>query len=168
MVGVMDLRFHGGDVPIAALPEARDLRRAIARRRRHLRNAWLAATAMLGALLALPLAQSAWHGSEVSAVLAIAATAQFAGHRWAIAVIVIAELFLLPTVGPRAFLDDDPASRIVALTTLAAMLPSLCAMRRAAAVLVALIGQRHRRRVRRWIHAGLVASCVIAIVVPWL
>lgn len=164
----MDFSSHSDDVPFSTLPDAKLLRRAMARRRRQRRDAWLAATAMLGALLALPPAQSAWHGSEVSAVLAIAATAQFAGHRWAIAVIVIAELFLLPAVAPRAFLESEPASRIVALITLAAMLPSLCAMRRAAAALVALTGQRQRDRACRWIHAGLVVSCAIAIVVPWL
>ncbi len=123
---------------------------------------------MTGALLALPLAQGAWHGPEVAAVLAIGATALFAGHSWAIAVIVIAQLFLLPTVWPRAFLDGELDERIVALVTLGAMVPSLLAMRRAAAVLVALTGRRHPRQMRRWLHAGLLVSCVIAIAIPWL
>jgi hypothetical protein len=140
----------------------------MALRRKHRRDAWLAATAMLGALLALPLAQSAWHGSEVAAVLAIAATAQFAGHRWAIAVIVIAQLLLLSTVWPRAFVEGDLGSRLVALATLVAMVPSLLQMHRAAAVLVALTGHRPPRRMRRWIHAGLLVSCAIAIVLPWI
>jgi hypothetical protein len=123
---------------------------------------------MLGALLALPLAQTTWHGAEVAAILAIAATAQFAGHRWAIAVIVIAELFLLPTVWPRAFLDGELGPRLVALTTLVAMVPSLLAMRRAAAVLAMLAGRRHPRAMRRWIHAGLLVSCAVAIALPWI
>lgn len=161
----MDSRSHSDDV-LSSVPPAK--RRAAALRRRHRRDAWLAATAMVGALLALPLAQSAWHGSEVAAVLAIAATAQFAGHRWAIAVIVISELLLLPTVWPRAFLEGDLDSRIVALTTLVAMVPSLLAMRRAAAVLVALTGRHRPREMRRWIHAGLLISCVIAIMLPWI
>jgi hypothetical protein len=164
----MDSRSHGDEVLSSALPQARNERRALARRRRHRRDAWLAATAMVGALLALPLAQSAWHGSEVAAVLAIAATAQFAGHRWAIAVIVIAELFLLPTVWPRAFLEGDLDSRIIALLTLVAMVPSLLAMRRAAAVLVTLTGRHRPRQMRRWIHAGLVASIVVAFALPWI
>jgi hypothetical protein len=164
----MDPRSHGNEVLSTAAAPARGERRALARRRRHRRDAWLAATAMVGALLALPLAQSAWHGSEVAAVLAIAATAQFAGHRWAIAVIVIAELFLLPTVWPRAFLEGELDSRIVALLTLVAMVPSLLAMRRAAAVLVALTGRRRPRQMRRWIHTGLLVSCAIAIALPWI
>jgi len=153
---------------VSELPRNRYQRHVIARRRRHRRDSWLAATAMFTALLALPLAQNAWHGPEVAAILAIAATAQFAGHRWAIAVIVLAELLLLPTVWPRAFVDGDLESRISALITLVAMVPGLLAMRRAAAALVVLTGQRHPRQMRRWLHAGLLVSCAIAIAIPWL
>jgi uncharacterized membrane protein YjjB (DUF3815 family) len=164
----MDPGFRSNDVLVTLIERAKDRRQAIVRQRRQRRDAWLAATAMLGALLALPLAQTTWHGPEVAAVLAIAATAQFAGHRWAIAVIVIAELFLLPTVWPRAFLEGELESRVVALATLVAMVPSLLAMRRAAAVLAVLTGRRHPRVKRRLIHAGLMVSCVIAVVLPWV
>jgi len=119
-----------------------------ARRRRHRRDTWLAVTAMLSALLALPLAQHAWHGPGVVAILVIAAIAQFAGHPWAIAMIVLCELLLLPTVWPRAFLDGDLSSRLSALITLVAMVPGLLAMRHAAAALAVLIGKRHSRRMR--------------------
>jgi hypothetical protein len=169
MVGVMDPRSQGEEVLGARVPRTRYERYVSARRRRHRRDAWLAATAMLSALLALPLAQNAWHGPEVAAILAIAATAQFAGHRWAIAVIVLSELLLLPTVWPRAFLDGgELSSRLSALITLVAMVPGLLAMRRAAAALVVLTGQRHPRQMRRVLHAGLLISCAIAIAVPWL
>jgi hypothetical protein len=167
-VGVMDLRPQSEDVLVSELPRNRYQRQLLARRRRHRRDAWLAATAMVSALLALPLAQNAWHGPEVAAILAIAATAQFAGHRWAIAVIVLAELLLLPTVWPRAFLDGDLGSRVTALITLGAMVPGLLAMRRAAAALVVLTGQRNPRQMRRLLHAGLMVSCGLAIAIPWL
>src|SRR3954451_24770868 len=130
MVGIMDSRSQGEEVLGARVPRTRYERYLSARRRRHRRDSWLAATAMLSALLALPLAQNAWHGPEVAAILAIAATAQFAGHRWAIAVIVLSELLLLPTVWPRAFLEGDLSSRQSALVTLVAMVPGLLAMRR--------------------------------------
>lgn len=168
MVGAMDPRTQGEEVLGARVPRTRYERYVSARRRRHRRDTWLAATAMLTALLALPLAQSAWHGPEVAAILAIAATAQFAGHRWAIAVIVLSELLLLPTVWPRAFLDGELSSRLSALITLVAMVPGLLAMRRASAALVVLTGQRHPRQMRRILHAGLMISCVIAIAIPWL
>ncbi|HEX4416952.1 MAG TPA: hypothetical protein VH165_03590 [Kofleriaceae bacterium] len=123
-------------------------------------------------MLALPLAQSTWHGPEVAAVLAISAVALFAGQRWAIALIVIAELFLLPTVWPRAFLGaaggGDLASRVVALVTLAAIVPGVLAMRRAATVLVVMTGRRRTQQICRRVHAGLLAVAAFALLVPLL
>jgi len=154
---------------VATLNARATVRRTAARRRKHRNDMWLAMTALVGALLALPLAQSTWHGPEVAAVLAVSATALFAGQRWAIAVIVIAELFLLPTVWPRAFLGGDLASRIVALVTLAAIVPGVLAMRRAAAVLVVMTRPRRRtQQMCRRVHVGLVAICVMAVFVPLL
>jgi hypothetical protein len=150
----------------ARLP--RDLARATSWRRRHRKDAWLAWTGMTGGLLALPLAQSSWHGPEVAAVLTVSATALFAGQRWAIALIVIADLFLLPTVWPRAFLEGELVSRTVALVTLAALVPGVLAMRRAAAVLVLMTGQRRTQQTCRRVHAGLVAIVVLAVIVPLL
>jgi hypothetical protein len=125
-------------------------------------------TGLICSLLALPLAQSTWHGPEVAAVLAVSATALFAGQRWAIALIVIADLFLLPTVWPRAFLAGDLTSRIVALVTLVAIVPGVLAMRRAATVLVVMTGQRRTQLICRRVHAGLVVVGVIAALVPLL
>ena len=69
MVGIMDPRSQGEEVLAARVPRTRYERYVSARRRRHRRDAWLAATAMVSALLALPLAQNAWHGPEVAAIL---------------------------------------------------------------------------------------------------
>ena len=155
------------DVVLAA-PEVRP-RRTVSRHRTQRKDLWLAATGLLGGLLALPLAQSTWHGPEVAAVLVVSATALFAGQRWAIALIVIADLFLLPTVWPRAFLTDgDPVSRVMAIVTLAAIVPGIIAMRRAAAVIVVMTGQHRTQRTCRRVHMGLVAVSVIAVVVPLL
>jgi hypothetical protein len=155
------------EVALAA-PLPRDQARAISWRRRHRKDAWLAWTGMIGGLLALPLGQGSWHGPEVAAVLTVSATALLAGQRWAIALIVIAQLFLVPTVWPRAFLAGDLVSRTVALTTLAAMVPGGLAMRRAAAVLVLLAGQRRTQQTCRRVHVGLVAVGVIAVLLPLL
>ncbi len=144
------------------------LQRLASRLHRHHNDTWLATTALLGAMLALPLAQSTWHGPEVAAVLAVSATALFAGQRWAIALIVIAELFLLPTVWPRAFLGGDLVSRVVALVTLASIVPGVLAMRRAAAVLVMLTCHRRTLLMCRRVHAGLVAISVLAVILPLL
>src|SRR5438128_9496047 len=100
-----------------------------------LRDGWLALTGLIGAGLALPLAQSAWHGPEVAAILAVSAIALLAGQRWAIAVIVLAELFLLPTVWPRALFGSGLVPRLIAFATLLAIIPGVFALPRATAVL---------------------------------
>ena len=151
----------------APLPRGQ-ARRSASRLRRHRKDVWLATSGLIGGLLALPLAQSSWHGPEVAAVLAVSATALFAGQRWAIALIVIAELFLLPTVCPRAFLGGDLASRLTALVTLAAIVPGLVAMRRAAAVLVVMTGLRRTRQMCRRVQLGLIVVSALAVLVPLL
>lgn len=130
---------------------------------------WIAATALVAALLALPLAPSSWHGPEVASVLAVSATALLAGQRWAISVIVIAQLLLLPTVWPRAFLPGpDLAVRLAALGSLIAVVPGVIAMRRAAAALVLLTGRRRTRTTCRRIHAGLLLAGLLAALAPML
>lgn len=143
------------------------LRRAIARQRRRRGDIWLGASGLLAAMLALPLAASSWHGPEVSAVLAVAATALLAGQRWAIAVVVVAELLLVPTVWPRAFLPaNDLVPRVAALGSLIAIVPGLLARRRAAAALVLVTGRRRTSRTCRRFHAGLVIVGAIATSLP--
>lgn len=123
---------------------------------------------MISAMLALPAAQSSWHGPEVAAVLAIAATALFAGQRWAIAVIVVAELMLMPTLWPRALADGELVTRLAALGSLLAIVPGVLAMRRAAAALVLVTGLRRTQQVCRRYHLALIVSGVIATLLPLL
>jgi hypothetical protein len=126
---------------------------------------WIAATALIAGMAALPLAPSSWHGPEVAAVLAVAATAMLAGQRWALAVVVLAELLLVPTVWPRAFLSaPDTFSRVAAVMALAALVPGVLAMRRAAAELVVVTGWRRTRLM----HAALVVIGLVATFLPVL
>jgi hypothetical protein len=128
---------------------------------------WIGATALAAAMFALPLAPSSWHGPEVASVLAVAATALLAGERWAVAVIVIAELFLIPTAWPRTFLGDgDVVVRVSSLLSMIAMVPGVLALRRAAAALVIVSGRRRTRRACRQYHALLVATGIAGIVLP--
>jgi hypothetical protein len=131
---------------------------------------WIAASALVAALLVLPFAQSSTHGPEIASVLAVSATALLAGHRWAIALVVLGELLLLPTMWPRAFyggLDLWP-ERVVALGSLIAIVPGLIAMRRAAAALVLVTGRRRTHVTCRRFHLGLVAVGIVALVLPIL
>jgi hypothetical protein len=100
-------------------------------------------------------------------VLAVSATALLAGQRWAVAVIAIAELSLLPTVWPRAFFADaDPTVRVAALCALAALVPGVLALRRAAAALVLLAGGRRTGAACRRVHALLVVGGIAGLVLP--
>lgn len=137
-------------------------------RRWHRSDAWVGATGILSAALALPMAPGPWHAPELSAMLAVAATALAAGQRWAIGLIVLAELLLVPTVWPRAFLDGGMASRLVALTTLAAMVPGVLAIPRAAAALVMVSGLPRAQQTIRRVHLGLVTLAVVAAALPLL
>lgn len=139
------------------------------RLRRRRSDVWVAATALVAAMLALPFAQSSWHGPEVAAVLAVAATALFAGQRWAVAVIVIAELMLMPTIWPRAFLGEHLLmARLAALATLIAIVPGVLSMKRAAAALVLISNRPRTRTIVRRVHLGLVLSGLIATLLPLL
>src|SRR5258706_1104817 len=129
----------------AVLSAARIERHEQARTRRRRDDVWVGTTALVAAVLALPLAQSSWHGPEVASVLAIAATSMLAGQRWAIAIVVLAQLLLVPTLMVRGFspgLDLWPG-RIAALVAMMTSVPGLLSMRRAAAPLVLVTGQ-HR------------------------
>src|SRR4029078_13078899 len=110
------------------------------RHREQPRDGWLALSVLVTPGLALPLAPSAWHGPEVAAILAVAAISLLAGQRWAVAVIVLAELCLLPTVWPRAVLGTRGSPRLIALATLTAIIPGVVAMPRAAVALAAMAG----------------------------
>jgi len=135
----------------------------------HRSDAWLAATSILAAALALPMAPGPWHAPELSAMLAVSATALAAGQRWAIGLIVLAELLLVPTVWPRAFfVDSGIASRLVALTTLAAIVPGVLAIPRAATALVMVSGRPRTQRAFRGVRLGMVALAVFAAALPLL
>jgi hypothetical protein len=155
------------DVAEAARHPAQPRWRETARLRRRRSDVWVGTTALLASMLALPLAPSSWQGPEVAAVLAVSATALLAGQRWAIAVVVIAQLLLLPTVWPRAFLPaNDLAVRLAALGSLIAFVPGVIAMRRAAAALVLVTGWRRTQTVCRRFHAALVLAGLIATSLP--
>jgi len=129
---------------------------------------FIALTALIAALCALPLAPSNWHSPEVSATLAVAAIAMLAGQRWAIAVVVIAELLLLPTVWPRALGDADQIVRMAALGSVVTVIPGVLAMRRGAAALVLLTGRQRTGRNYRRFQVAMFAFTVFAVLLPLL
>lgn len=154
---------------VDAGPEVRVQRRATARLRRRRDDMWIASTAMLASMLALPLAQNSWHGPEVAAVLAVSATAMLAGQRWAIALVVIAQMMLVPSLVPRMLLaPSELTAGIHGLVAIAALVPGVLAMRRAAAAMVLITGWQRTQSTCRRAHAGLIAAGAIAAVLPFI
>ncbi len=142
-------------------------RRSASLQKRRRDDLWLGSTALLASMLVLPYAPGSWHGPEMAASLAVGATALLAGQRWAIAIIVIAELLLVPTQWPRAFLGDASlAERLPSLISLLAIVPGALAVRRAAAALVLVTGQRRTRAMCRRFQAGLVLVGIVAALLP--
>jgi hypothetical protein len=121
-------------------------------------------------MAALPLAQSSWHGPEVASTLAVAAVALLAGQRWAISIVVLAELLLLPTIWPRAFLGGVELwpGRIAALTSLVMIVPGLLSVRRAAAALVIITGWRRTQQTCRRLQYAFAAIGLLLALMPLL
>jgi hypothetical protein len=131
---------------------------------------WLGVTGLAAAMAALPLAQSSWHGPEVASTLAVSAVALLAGQRWAIALVLVAELMLLPTIWPRAFLGGVELwpGRIAALASLVMIVPGLLSARRAAAAMVLLTGWRRTQQTFRRVQIAFAALGVLAVLLPML
>ena len=144
------------------------LRRSLSRSRYRRADLWLGASALIASMAALPLAQSSWHGPEVASTLAVAAVALLAGQRWAIAIVVLAEVLLLPTIWPRAFLGGVELwpGRIAALTSLVMVVPGLLSVRRAAAAFVLVTGWRRTQQTCRRLQYAFAALFVLAMLLP--
>lgn len=119
-------------------------------------------------MLALPMAQSSWHGPEVASTLAVSAVALLARQRWAIALIFIAELLLLPTIWPRAFFGGVELwpGRVAALGSVFMVVPGLLAARRAAAAMVLLAGLSRTRLTCRRVQYAFAALGLTAAMLP--
>lgn len=142
--------------------------RTTAKARRRRDDLWIALSALTGSMLALPFAQNSWNGPEVASVLALSATAMLAGQRWAIALVVIAEMLLVPTVVPRAFAGGHLDIALVHLVSIAMLVPGLLAMRRAAAALVLLSGWQRTQRACRRLHFALIFALTLVGLLPFL
>jgi hypothetical protein len=131
---------------------------------------WLGVTGLAAAMAALPLAQSSWHGPEVASTLAVSAVALLAGQRWAIALVLVAELMLLPTIWPRAFLGGVELwpGRIAAMASLVMIVPGLLSARRAAAAMVLVTGWRRTQQTCRRVQIAFAVLGLLAVLLPVL
>ncbi|MCA9678619.1 MAG: hypothetical protein H6709_14030 [Kofleriaceae bacterium] len=104
---------------------------------------------LVAALAVLPLPTVAGT-PEAASVLAVGAIALLAGHRWGLALVVLADVVLVGALWPRAFLHDPPSTsaQLGVALGLAGALPGVVALRRTTPAVVELLlgerGGRHR------------------------
>jgi len=113
----------------------------------------------------MPLART-MHGPEAAATLAVAAMALMAGQRWALGLVVVAQLMLLSALTALLMMANDTMSLVFIGMSIALMLPGFWSLRRASATLVGLL-QRQRTQLRcRRMYALLRVSAAAAVVLP--
>ncbi|HEY4059893.1 MAG TPA: hypothetical protein VGM39_24930 [Kofleriaceae bacterium] len=155
----------------ASVPEVvtdeRSARHDQARSKLRKADLWIGLTALTAAMLALPTAQNNWHGPEVAATLAVAATAMLAGQRWAIALVFISEMLLVPTIVPRMLSHAGLYANVTGLLAVMAVVPGILAMRRAAAAMVLLTGWKRTQTSVRRANIALVAGAVLVALIPF-
>ena len=150
---------QGPEIPVAPA-------RRVSRMRR---ERWLGVTGLLAALAAMPLPGHA-HSPELAATLAIGALALLAGHRWGLAVLVVAEIFLIGAVWPLAFLARPPsvAAQVAVAISVIGAVPGLLSLRRGAAELVDLVGLRRTRRATTLAKLSLALTSAVVWSLPLL
>jgi len=132
------------------------------------REVWVAVTALIAACAALPLPSHA-HSAELAAVLAIGAVAALAGHRWGLAVVVLAEVALVASVWPLAILarpPSVPAQIAVAVACLGAV-PGVARLVRGDDAVLELLGVTSPRW-RRPTSRGLIVLSAVVLAWPLL
>jgi hypothetical protein len=150
----------------AAARTAKEGRRRRARTRLRRSDHVIGVASLVGAAAAMPLAAS----PEAAAILAVASMALLAGQRWAIGVVMIAQLALLAALLPFvvAHPPPSPMSTAAAWLSVVAAFPCLAATRRGAAALALLSGVRRTRATCRVIHVAALVLTVIAGCAPLL
>jgi hypothetical protein len=142
------------------------LRRARSKARMRRQETWIGVTGLIAALLALPLSPAS-HSPEVASVLAVSAIALLAGHRWALGLVVMAELLLLPGLWPRLLIQPpDVAARLAIGIACLGIVPGVLAMRRASAALIVIAGVRRTQQSCRAMSGVLVLCLVIGALLP--
>jgi hypothetical protein len=119
-------------------------------------------SSLLGAAAAMPLAAS----PEGAAVLAVAAIALLAGERWAIGLVIVAELALLGALLPFLLKQPPPFQTAAAWLSVAAAFPAMAVTRRGAAALALLSGLRRTPTTCRAFHLALLGLAVFAGCAP--
>ena len=151
---------------LAAARTAKESRRQRSQTRLRRGDHVIGVASLVGAAAAMPLAAF----PEAAAILAVASMALLAGQRWAIGVVMIAELALLAALLPFIVSHPPPTpmSTAAAWLSVVAAFPCLAATRRGAAALALLSGVRRTRATCRVIHVAALVFTVLAGCAPLL
>jgi hypothetical protein len=116
---------------------------------------------LVAALAVLPL-PTVGQTPEIASILAISAVALLAGQRWALPVVVLADVALIGALWPRAVaIPPDQLAQVGVLLGIAGTLPGLIALGRAAPRFSEMIFGRVSRRLS---HASLALMLICAAV----
>ena len=124
---------------------------------------WIAVTSLLGALAAISLPSSTTEVAGIAVILAVAALAMLAGHRWSLIVIVAAQIMILGKVWPIAFHAASTWVLVAAIVASLCALPGLVLLRKTVPTTVELFAGKRSRRVNNATYR--VATVLVAV---WL
>jgi len=133
-----------------------------------MRDRWIGSFGLIAALAVFPLPTE---GStpEIASIVAVAAIALLAGQRWALPIVVLADLALVGALWPRAFHDPpDPLAQLGLCLGLIGALPGAASLSRAAQPLAELVTGRASDRRRRIAHAAIVLCAAVWLAGPLL
>ena len=155
----------GSEPPTRARAITRDDRHLEFRVRHYRVDRWLAITALIASLAALPLAAEG-NSAEAASALAVAAVALLAGHRWAVSLVVLGELLLAPTLAMRAihgFVAGPPLDLATIAAAIAVMfcVPGVLAIRRGASAAILIAGVK-RTTMNCRLAVVLFVMCAVA------
>jgi|GEM_PF-4314548 len=107
---------------------------------------WVGLTAFVGSIATIALPGSASQVTGIAVVLAVAALAMLAGHRWSLIITVAAQIMMLGEVWPIAFHPSSTWVGAAAMVATLTALPGLVLLRKTVPTMVELFaGQRSGR-----------------------
>jgi hypothetical protein len=128
---------------------------------------WIGALGLVAALAVFPL-PTVGSTPEIASVVAVAAIALLAGQRWALPIVVLADVALVGALWPRAFLHDPPsqAAQFGVLLGLLGALPGLWMLGSAGSPLADVVFARPTARARRLSRVGIVVLAGVWLAMP--
>ncbi len=127
---------------------------------------WVAVTSLLGSIAAISLPGSASQIAGIAVILAVAALAMLAGHRWSLIIIVAAQIMILGKVWPMAFHPGSAWVGAAAIVATLCALPGLVLLRKTVPTTVELFAGKRSGRVNNATYRVCSVLVVVWLLVP--